>query len=212
LASRRQTRRLKIIPGPRSDMKRGLSIPSSDILPDSPTSQSLCSSATRSSPSSAAVSPIADTVLLPASPKGTTQQSGLLHMAQAEYRPKRSRSLASNVKSLFQTGSLPPLEFGRQDPDERKHPNRSSTTVTPGLFRRWIGPNHRRVRSVPDHLKTPIPNTGLSEYRLQMNLGSKSTLSVHVPIAASEPFDPDFGQGLSYVHSISSAVVHTPNG
>lgn len=157
LANRRHMKKLKIMSLSTtlsSECEDGLG----DIMPDSPLAMSQCSSVAPSNAGSVAGSPVRDSVIpsriVPVRANTTIPRPDLLLVREADFLPKRSRSMVDNVKGIFQSRSSSPASSLSGDQSlpvtpEGPHPPLNAS-INSGLFKWWSGSLRRRVRSAPD--------------------------------------------------------------
>ncbi|KII94879.1 hypothetical protein PLICRDRAFT_47885 [Plicaturopsis crispa FD-325 SS-3] len=121
-------------------------------LPESPTPMSQCSS----NPSSGLDSPTTEALALPAqmpSIQEPTIRPRLLQVREADYRPKRTRSMVDNVRGFFNPRSTSPTPSHLGDFRETFVSDYSQSAFlspSPSVPKWWsIGTLRRRVRSAP---------------------------------------------------------------
>jgi hypothetical protein len=163
LTNRRHAKKLKIVSMPLTLTSEG-EVVSGDILPDTPPALSQCSSVSASN--SAAGSPITETMPLRALPiRANTNipRPDLLVVREADYRPKRSRSMVDNVKGIFQSRSSSSASsvLGDQSlPPSLEDPRPQwNASLNSGLFKWWSGTLRRRARSAPGAPEELLPFT-----------------------------------------------------
>jgi hypothetical protein len=161
LANRRHARKLKIVSVPLTLTSEGEGGPGEN-LPDTPPALSQCSSVSASNPGSATCSPITETAPLRAIPFRTNTnipRPDLLVVREADYRPKRSRSMVDNVKYIFlsrSTSSASSVSADHSLPPSPEDPRPQwNASLNSGLFKWWSGTLRRRTRSasgVPEEI------------------------------------------------------------
>lgn len=151
LANRGQTKKLKIVSIPlistEGDVGPG------ENLPVARPALSQCSSVTASNHGSATGSPVIDLApihAVPTTANTNLPRQDLLVVHEADYRPKRSRSMVDNVKYIFQSRSTSPASSD-QSPSPSLEDSRSqwNGSLNSGLFKWWPGTLRRRARSTP---------------------------------------------------------------
>ena len=132
-------------------------VPSShwDVLSDTSTPLSPCSSRSMSAPNSTLVSPTQE--VGPSSSSAvrryTNGQADHILLGESDHLPKRTRSMVDSVRRLFHSRrrSLDNSIVDAPINDPYLLGPLSSSTLNPGLLKRWsIGSLHRRVRSTPN--------------------------------------------------------------
>ncbi|EGO27863.1 hypothetical protein SERLADRAFT_435630 [Serpula lacrymans var. lacrymans S7.9] len=152
LSKRRQPKKLKIVAVSRNLSSEGEEI--GDILSESPTPISQCSSLSGSALGPNVESPPIVSAPLSAPPTVLNDASikpDFLVVREDEFIPKRSRSMVENVRGLFQSRSSSPALSLSRPSSEADYERRGSGSLTPILLKWWSkGSLRRRVRSAPD--------------------------------------------------------------
>ncbi|KAH7931233.1 Dbl homology domain-containing protein [Leucogyrophana mollusca] len=181
---RRHPKKLRIIAVPRSASSEGED-DRTEIIPDSPTPISQCSSVSASLPTSLATSPITGSVPFSApavisNSHGDTHRAEFLAVRREDFVPKRSRSMADGVRGFFQSRSASPTLSTSRGPSES-----GSGTLTPGRFRWWSKESlRRRVRSAPDVPAEELPpNTTSKSLNGLMSIPRPSLASSERPVS-----------------------------
>ena len=183
LTSRRRAKKLKIVSVPLPlglDGEGG----SGGVSPSTPPALSQCSSITASNPSSVPGSPVTAVMPLrniPIRVNTTVPRPDLLVVRGSDYRPKRSRSMVDNMKSIFQSRSASPASSlsGEQSlpPPEDPRPQ-WNTGINAGLFKRLSGTLRRRVNSAPD-IPEETPSFTSGTLNSALNATSTPPIAVH---------------------------------
>jgi len=123
---------------------------SPDVLPDSPSPLSNCSSATSSNVGSIVPSPLDASIPLPLSSSSSYHhRSETLNARTNDFRPKRTRSMVDNVRYFFHSRSVSPTpsSVGYPSPKAAINPLEADN----GLVQWWRkGSLRRRAQSSPD--------------------------------------------------------------
>ncbi|KAH7914400.1 hypothetical protein BJ138DRAFT_1143944 [Hygrophoropsis aurantiaca] len=153
---RKHPKKLRIIAVPRSASSDGEE-DRTEILPDSPTPISQCSSVSASLPASLALSPISGSAPFSAPAIITnghiTQRPEFLAVRRDDFMPKRSRSMVDGVRGFFNSRTPSPTLATSQGPLES-----GGVNLTPSRSKWWSKESlRRRVRSAPDVPAEELP-------------------------------------------------------